>query len=70
MVRGCACGLGKIVNIFCHFFHIVNFVIFHLQFIENGYLLWAQLLLQFCTDRFETLHMFPLWYENVHVVWV
>ena len=55
-------------NIFCCFFHIVNFVIFHPQYIDNGYLLWAQLLLQFCTDHFETLHMFSSWYEDVHVV--
>ena len=32
--------------------------------------LWAQLLLQFCTDRFETLHVFSSWYEDVHVVWI
>ena len=57
-------------NIFCHFFHIVNLVIFHPRYIDSGYLLWAQLLLQFCTDGFETLHMFSSWYEDVHVVWV
>ena len=32
--------------------------------------LWAQLLLQFCTDHFETLHMFFTLYEDVHVVWI
>ena len=32
--------------------------------------LWAQLLLQFCTDLFETLHVFSSWYEDVHVVWI
>ena len=32
--------------------------------------LWAQLLLQFCTDHFETLHVFSTWYEDVHVVWI
>ena len=30
--------------------------------------LWVQLLLQFCTDFFETLHVFSSWYEDVHVV--
>ena len=30
----------------------------------------AQLLLQFCTDYFETLHVFSSWYEDVHVVWM
>ena len=33
----------------------MNLVIFHPQYIDSGYLLRAQLLLQFCTDRFETL---------------
>ena len=32
---------------FCHFFGIVNLVIFHPEYIDSGYLLWAQLLLQF-----------------------
>ena len=58
MVWGCACGLGIIVRTFCHCFYIVNLVIFHPKYIDNGYLWWAQLLLQFCADRFETLHMF------------
>ena len=26
-----------------------------------------QLLFQFCTDPFETLHVFYSWYEDVHV---
>ena len=30
--------------------------------------LWAQLILQFFTNHFETLHMFSSWYEDVHVV--
>ena len=29
-----------------------------------------QLLLQFYTDHFETLHVFSSWYEDVHVVWI
>ena len=32
--------------------------------------LWAQLLLQFFTDLFETLQMFSSWCEDVHVVWI
>ena len=42
---------------FCYVFHIVN----------SGYLLWVQILLQFYTDCFETLHVFSLWYEDVQV---
>ena len=72
MVWGCACGLDIIVSFFVcfffHFFHIVNLVIFHLHYIDNGYLLWAQLLLQFYTDHYETLQMFSSWYKDVHVV--
>ena len=32
--------------------------------------LWAQLLLQFSTDCFETLQMLSAWNEDVHVVLV
>ena len=32
--------------------------------------LWAQLLLQFSTDCFETFQMFSAWNEDVHVVWI
>ena len=32
--------------------------------------LWAQLLLQFFTDLFETLQTFSSWCEDVHVVWI
>ena len=32
--------------------------------------LWAQILLQFCTNLFETLQVFSSWYEDVHVVWI
>ena len=42
----------KLLEHFCHFFHIVNLVIFHPQYIDNGHLLWSQSLLQFCTGRF------------------
>ena len=32
--------------------------------------LWAQLPLHFFTDLFETLQMFSIWCEDVHVVWI
>ena len=32
--------------------------------------LWAQLLLQFCTNLFETWEVFSSCYEDVHVVWI
>ena len=55
-------GLDIIVRFFVTFFHIANLVIFHHQYIDSGYLLWAQLLLQFYTDRYETLHVFSSWF--------
>ena len=61
MVWECACGLGTIVRIFLSLVHNVNLVMFYPQYIDNGYLLWAQLFLQFCTDHFEVLHMFFLY---------
>ena len=71
MVWGCAYGLDMIVRLcFVTFFHIVNLVIFHPQYIDSGYLLWAQLLLQFCTDCFEILHMISSLYEDAHMVWI
>ena len=54
---------------FSHFFDIVNLVIFHPDYIDRGYLLYAQLLLQFCTNCFETLQVFSSWYEDVHMDW-
>ena len=32
--------------------------------------LWAQLILQFCIDLFDNLHVFSSWYGDVHVVWI
>ena len=54
---------------FCHFFDSVNLVIFHPDYIGSGYLLSAQLLLQFFTNCFQTLYVFSSWYEDVHVDW-
>ena len=58
----------NVLDHFCHFFNIVVLVIFHPLYIHSGYLLCGQLLLQFWTDLFETLHVFSPWYEAVHVV--
>ena len=60
----------ELLEYFCHFFHIVNLVSFISKYINNGYLLWAQLLLQLCIHYYETLHAFSSWYEDVHVVWM
>ena len=38
-------------------------------YIDSEYL-WAQLLLQFSFDCFETLQMFSAWNVDVHVVWI
>ena len=32
--------------------------------------LWAQLLIQFSTDCFETFQMSSAWKEDMHVVWI
>ena len=48
----------------------MNLSILHPQYKDNGYLLWAQLRLQFYTDCFETLPVFSSCYDDVHVVWV
>ena len=58
---------------FCYFFHFANFVIFWPQILwkccDSEYL-WAQLLIQFYTDLFETLYMFLPWSGDVHMVWI
>ena len=46
------------------------FIMFVFQSTLTLGVLRAQLLLQFCTDYFETLHAFSSWYEDVHVVWM
>ena len=37
---------------------------------DTGGTLWAQLLIQFYTYIFETLHMFLPWSGDVHMVWI
>ena len=58
--------------IFSHFFCFVNLVSFFYmkcyQGVETVGTLWAQLLLQFSTDCFETLQMFSAWNEDMHMV--
>ena len=54
------------VSVFCSSVHLsvhpfIDLSTFILVF-------WAQHLLQFYTDHFETLHAFSSWYEDVHVV--
>ena len=56
-------GHSYLIN-FCHFFCIVNLVIFHPEY---------TLTVGVCCERnssntFETLCMFSSWYEDVHVV--
>ena len=70
MVWGCACGLDIIVSLCFVTFSTLWTVIFHPLYVNSWYLLWAQLLLQFCKDYYETLHAFSSWYEDVHVVWM
>ena len=38
--------------------------------VETVGTLWAQLLIQFYTDLYETLYMFLPWSGDVHVVWI
>ena len=61
MVWGCACGLGIIVRTFLSLFLHCELSHFHPQYIDNGYLLWAQLLLQFCLDHLNLCICFMVW---------
>ena len=60
--------------IFSHFFCFVNLVSFFgmkcYQSVWTVGILWAQLLLQFSVNCFETLQMFSIWNEVVHAVLV
>ena len=75
----CACGfcttlwlfLFVFFSIFCLTFCLVSFFDMRCyQSVWTAGILWAQLLLQFSTDCFETLQMLSAWNEDVHVVWV
>ena len=73
MVRRCACGLDIILDlIFVTFSTLWTLSFSDLRFyesVETVGTLWAQLLIQFYTDLYETLHMFLPWCGDVHMVW-
>ena len=54
------------VSVFCTSVHLSVHPFIHLSTFILVF--WAQHLLQFYADRFETLHAFSSWYEDVHVV--
>ena len=58
---------------FCHFFHSLNLVNFGLNYYWSLWplgTLWAQLLLQFYPNPFETLLLFLSRTEDVHDIWI
>ena len=56
--------------IFSHFFSKLELSHFSGILTNVVCTLCAQLLLQFYSDSFETLHMFLPWFEDMHVVWI
>ena len=74
MVWRCACGLDIILAlIFVTFSTLGTLSFSDLRVYENVVtvgILWAQFLIQFYTNLFETLHMFLPWSRDVHVVWI
>ena len=74
MVWRCACGLDVMLAlIFVTFSALGTLSFSDLRFYESVVTvgtLWAQLLIQFYTYLFETLHMFSPWSGDVHVVWI
>ena len=74
MVWRCACGLDIILElIFITFSTLWTLSFSDLRFyesVETVGTLWAQPLIQFYTDLYETLHMFLPWSGDVHVVWI
>ena len=69
MVRRCASGFGVILPLFfINFFHFFNLVFFSGQITITIDTLWEQLLLEFSTDHFETIHNCSTWSVDVHVV--
>ena len=73
MVWRYACGLEIILElIFVTFSTLWTLSFSDLRFyesLETVGTLWAQLLIQFYTDLYETLHMFLPWSGDVHMVW-
>ena len=74
MVWRCAHSLDIILElIFVTFSTLWTLSFSDLRFyesLETMGTLWAQLLIQFYTDHYETLHMFLPWSGDVHVVWI
>ena len=74
MVWRYAYGLDIILAfIFITFSTLRTLLFSDLRFYENVVTvgtLWAQLLIQFYTDLFETLYMFSSWSGDVHMVWI
>ena len=74
MVWRCAYGLDIIpACIFVTFSTLRTLSFSDLRFYENVVTvgtLWAQLLIQFYTDLFETLYMFLPWSGDVHKIWI
>ena len=74
MVWRCAYGLDIILElIFVTFSTLWTLSFSDLRFyesLETVGTLWAQLLIQFYTDLYETLHMVLPWSGDVHVVWI
>ena len=53
---------------FSTFFHFFDLFFFSSQITIRKDTLWAQLLLEFSTDHFETIHTCSTWSVDVHVV--
>ena len=74
IVWRCAYGLDIILAFnFVTFSTLRTLSFSDLRFYENVVTvgtLWAQLLIQFYTDLFETLYMFSPWSGDVHKVWI
>ena len=74
MIWRCAYGLDIILELFFVTFSTLWTLSFSdLRFyecLETVGTLWAQLLIQFCTDLYETLHMFLPWSGDVHIFWI
>ena len=74
MVCRCPYGLNIILElIFVTFSTLWTLSFSDLRFyesVETVGTLWAQLLIQFYTDLYETLHIFVPWSWDVHVVWI
>ena len=54
---------------FFHFFNLFFFFFFQVRLLlEYVDTLWAQLLLEFSADHFETIHTYSTWSVDVHMV--